>query len=130
MAGSGSRVKPDDAQDPLVLALDVGSTASRGSLYDAAGLPVAGARHKIPHAFRTSADGASEIDPDAVVDELGQIITHLTTTSPKGRIAGVALDTFASSLVGVDADGRPSPLLHLRRLPLRRTGDRDAPRAR
>lgn len=106
MAGSGSRVKPDDAQDPLVLALDVGSTASRGSLYDAAGLPVAGARHKIPHAFRTSADGASEIDPDAVVDELGQIITHLTTTSPKGRIAGVALDTFASSLVGVDADGQ------------------------
>jgi gluconokinase len=106
MAGSGSRVDVRDALDPLVLALDVGSTASRGSLYDAAGLPVAGARRKVPHAFRTSGDGASEIDPDEVVDELGQIITELATAPLQGRIAGVALDTFASSLVGVDGDGR------------------------
>ena len=30
------------AVPPFVLALDVGSTASRGSLYDARGLPIAG----------------------------------------------------------------------------------------
>ena len=106
MAGSGSRVGLDDAIDPLVLALDVGSTASRGDVYDAAGRPVEGGRKKIPHAFRTSADGASEIDPDQVVDELGQIVTGLAAAPLQGRIAGVALDTFASSLVGVGADGR------------------------
>ncbi len=106
MGGSG-RVALDEALDPLVLALDVGSTASRGDVYDAAGRPVAGGRRKVGHAFRISEDGASEIDPDQVVDELGEIITELAAKSLRGRIAGVALDTFASSLVGVDdsADG-------------------------
>lgn len=94
-----------DAVDPLVLALDVGSTASRGGIYDAAGRPVKGLRHKVPHAFTTAADGTSEIDPDAVVAELAEIVTAVATPSLTGRIGGVALDTFASSLVGVDADG-------------------------
>jgi gluconokinase len=102
---SGSRVPLDDALDPLVLALDVGSTASRGDVYDAAGRPVEGGRRKVSHAFRTSGDGASEINPDQVVDELGQIITKLAAAPLQGRIAGVALDTFASSLVGVNGDG-------------------------
>jgi gluconokinase len=105
MAKNGSRVDLDDAQDPLVLALDVGSTASRGDVYDATGTPVEGGRRKVPHAFRTSGDGTSEIDPDQVADELGQIITKLAAAPLKGRIAGVALDTFAASLVGVDGDG-------------------------
>jgi gluconokinase len=96
----------DDALDPLVLALDVGSTASRGDVYDAAGRPVEGGRRKVSHAFRTGGDGASEIDPDQVVDELGQIITKLAAAPLQGRVAGVALDTFASSLVGVNGDGR------------------------
>lgn len=106
MTASWGRVERDDALDPLVLALDVGSTASRGDVYDAAGRPVQGGRQKVAHAFGTGGDGASEIDPDQVVDELGQIITDLAAAPLAGRIAGVALDTFASSLVGVDADGR------------------------
>src|SRR3954453_4818437 len=106
MTGHGHRVGLDEALNPLVLALDVGSTASRGDVYDAAGRPVEGGRRKIPHEFRTSGEGASEIDPDQVADELGQIITHLAAAPLRGRIAGVALDTFASSLVGVGSDGR------------------------
>lgn len=101
------RVGLDDAQDPLVLALDVGSTASRGDVYDAAGRPVAGGRQKVEHAFSAGGDGSSEIDPDQVVDELRQIIGGLATAEKRGRIGGVALDTFASSLVGVDDGGRP-----------------------
>ena len=106
MADSGKRVGWDDALDPLVLALDVGSTASRGDIYDAAGRPVQGGRQKVPHQFDTTADGASVIDPDQVVDELEQIITDRAAAELKGRIGGVALDTFASSVVGVDGDGR------------------------
>src|SRR4051794_5250786 len=101
MSASAARVGLDDALDPLVLALDVGSTASRGDVYDAAGRPVRGGRRKVAHGFRTSAAGASEIDPDQVVDELAEIITGLAGERLRGRIAGVALDTFASSLVGV-----------------------------
>lgn len=96
----------DDAVDPLIMALDVGSTASRGSLHDARGVPVRGFRHKIPHAFTTRADGTSTIDPDQVIDELARILDVVTLhPALRGRIAAVALDTFASSLVGVDRDG-------------------------
>jgi len=96
-----------EAQDPLVMALDVGSTATRGSVHDARGIPVRGFRHKIPHAFTTGTDGTSTIDPDQVVEELARVL-DVVTLHPDltGRITAVALDTFASSLVGVDARGR------------------------
>lgn len=96
-----------DAQDPLVLAIDVGSTASRGGLYDARGRPVDGARNKVAHSFTTTADGTSVIDPAQVLDEVEQIIERVARPKLAGRIAGVALDTFASSLIGADAAGNP-----------------------
>ncbi|MDD9208061.1 gluconokinase [Georgenia sp. 10Sc9-8] len=100
------RVELESALDPLVLALDVGSIATRGGLYDAAARPVRGMRHKVPHHFTTSPSGASEIDPDAVVREVEAILVHVAVGEVEGRVRGVALDTFASSLVGVDTGGR------------------------
>lgn len=105
MEKTKQRVQLSKAIDPFVLALDVGSTASRGDVYDAAGRPLEGGRQKVPHQFRTAGDGTSEIDPDQVVEELAQIIGGLATEQLRGRIGGVALDTFASSLVGVSVDG-------------------------
>jgi gluconokinase len=105
-AGARLRVVPGQAVGPLVLAVDVGSTASRGGVYDAAGRPVAGLSHKIEHVFHTAGDGTSEMDPDQVVDELARILSALVAEPLPGRLGGVALDTFASSLVGVGADGR------------------------
>uniref|UniRef100_UPI0020280174 FGGY family carbohydrate kinase n=1 Tax=Actinotalea sp. C106 TaxID=2908644 RepID=UPI0020280174 len=97
-----------DAQDPLVLAIDVGSTASRGGVYDATGRPVAGLKHKVRHAFTVAPDGTSQIDPDQVTAEVVEIIDAVTEDGALGtRIAGVAMDTFAASLVAVDADVRP-----------------------
>lgn len=100
-------VRSEDAVSPLVLALDVGSTASRGALYDAHGRPV-GKRAKIHHSFTSGQDGTSEIDADQVTAELGQIIDRLTRPGGPAEghcIGGVALDTFASSMVVVDGDG-------------------------
>ncbi|MFT4225016.1 FGGY family carbohydrate kinase [Micropruina sp.] len=96
-------VEPEQAQSPFVLALDVGSTGTRGGLFDATGLPVRGCRLKIPHAFTTGSDGTTVIDGDQVADELRQIVEFVAGAS-QHPIAGVALDTFAASLVGVDAD--------------------------
>lgn len=97
-------VTPAEAREPLVLALDVGSTATRGAVYDATGRPV-GRRAKIAHAFSSAADGTSEIDPDQVADEIEQVLDQLADAHARSRVGGVAFDTFASSLVGVDADG-------------------------
>lgn len=99
---------------PLVLALDVGSTATRGGLYDATGQPLSGLRHKVGHQFTTGADGTSTIDPDQVTAEVCEIIAKVLTAhlaqarSAKAAapISAVSIDTFSSSLVGVDADGR------------------------
>jgi|SRR5215216_6645067 len=61
MAAAAGRVKLREAIDPLVLAVDVGSTASRGDVYDAAGRPVQGGREKVPHHFTTRDDGAMRV---------------------------------------------------------------------
>ncbi|CAM3540106.1 gluconokinase [Occultella aeris] len=106
MASGQHKISPAAAIDPLVLGLDVGSTASRGGLYDAAARPLEGPKAKVPHAFTTAGDGTSEIDADAVVDEIEQILDLLATPDLKGRIGGVAIDTFSASLVGVDTAGR------------------------
>lgn len=104
--GAAFSVDLREALDPLVMALDVGSTGSRGGLHDATGTPVRGYRHKIEHEFTTAADGTSVIDPDQVTEELAAVL-DLVLADPAlaGRVAGVALDTFASSLVGVGTDG-------------------------
>lgn len=99
-------VEVSEAVQPLVLALDVGSTASRGAIYDAHARPV-GKRAKVEHQFTSRADGASEIDADQVLEELTAIIGELADAVGDQPVAGVALDTFASSMVVVDADGAP-----------------------
>lgn len=101
---AGFSTAPDEAVGPFVLALDVGSTGTRGGLYDARGLPVAKAKTKVAHAFTTVANGTSTIDPDQVTAELRECILAVAQASPR-PIDAVALDTFASSLVGVDAAG-------------------------
>lgn len=105
MANQDFSVPPEQAQDPIVLAMDVGSTGTRGCLYDATGRSLQKRRDKIPHSFTAAADGTSTIDADQVVEEITEIIDRLVLDDVAARIKGVALDTFAATLVGVDADG-------------------------
>jgi gluconokinase len=99
-------VQLKDAQDPLVLVLDIGSTSSRAAVYDATATAVAGLDHALPHAFDARADGTVELDADRAVEDVAQLITGLTASSKLGqRLRGVAMDTFASSLVAVDGAG-------------------------
>lgn len=87
-----------------VIALDIGSSATRGCVFDVAGRPV-GRRAKQEHEFTTAADGTATVDPVVVATEVAKVLDMLAERAD-GPIAGVALDTFASSLVGVDADGQ------------------------
>lgn len=96
----------DQALDPLVLAIDVGSTASRAALFDSTGRPIRG-RVKVPHSFIVADAGTSEIDAGQVAEEIAELLDQLTADHAlTGRIRGVALDTFASSLVAIDGHHR------------------------
>ena len=101
-------VSLSEARDPLVLALDVGSSASRTGVYDATGASLRGTRHRFAHQFVSAADGTAVIDPNLVLHEVTELIERaLTGEDFAGRIGGVAMDTFASSLVGVDEAEEP-----------------------
>ena len=107
MSPTDDDVALDAALDPLVLALDIGSTATRGGVHDASGRRVRGLQHKVPHAFTVAPDGTSVIDPEQVAAEVGQVLDAVTGDRRLGtRIAGVAMDTFAASLIAVDSAGR------------------------
>jgi gluconokinase len=107
MTSTDDDVALDAALDPLVVALDIGSTATRGGVHDAAGRRVHGLQHKVPHAFTVAPDGTSVIDPDRVTAEVEQVLDAVTGDPRLAtRIAGVAMDTFAASLIAVDAAGR------------------------
>ena len=78
------------ALDPLVLALDIGSTATRGGVHDASGRRVRGLQHKVLHAFTVAPDGTSVIDPGRVTTEVGQVIDAVTAD----RRLGTRIATF------------------------------------
>lgn len=97
------------AERPLVLSIDVGSTGTRGGVFDAAGRPVTKTRMRVDHEFRTGADGRSEIGPDLVVSGVKSVIDGVVAKLPAGSISAVCMDTFASSLVGVDDGAAVTP---------------------
>ncbi|GAB4095437.1 gluconokinase [Brachybacterium horti] len=99
-------VSEDDALSPFVIGLDVGSGGTRAAVYDATGREVGKRHHKEPHTFTTAADGTSTIDADLVVDELRTSIAAVLAEPLPGPVAGIGVDTFASSLVAVDAAGK------------------------
>lgn len=95
-----------DAVTPFVLAVDVGSGSTRCCLYDAHARPIKKRTVKAEHAFTETLDGTAEIDADQVTEEVASVITAVLEGLERGVVAGVVMDTFASSLVCVDAQGR------------------------
>ncbi len=101
----GKPVPLDQAVPPFVLAIDIGSGSTRCSLYDGLARPVKKHTQKADHKFTELADGTVEIDADQVVDEVAQTITLVTSDLDRGSVSALAMDTFASSLIAVDASG-------------------------
>ncbi|MFT3875505.1 MAG: FGGY family carbohydrate kinase [Propioniciclava sp.] len=93
------------AVQPIVLALDIGSGSTRCALYDGYARPIKKRTFKAEHLFTERADGTAEIYADQVADEVAQVITQTVKGLEPGSIRAVVMDTFASSLVCVDAQG-------------------------
>jgi gluconokinase len=103
------KIHPANAQRPLILALDVGTSSIRALLYDKAGNAIDGIEGRITYDMRVTADGGVEIDADELValtcrtiDEALEQGAHLAA-----EICGVGLCTFWHSLLGVNKEGRP-----------------------
>ncbi|MCV7192428.1 gluconokinase [Mycolicibacterium brumae] len=94
-----------DAVQPFVVAIDIGSGSTRCGVYDAYARPIKKRTVKADHLFVEKADGTAEIDADQIANEVASVLTAAVGGIEPGLIKGVVMDTFASSLVCVDADG-------------------------
>jgi gluconokinase len=92
---------------PLALALDVGTSSCRASLYDALGRGVDGVGAQIPYALRVTSEGGAELDADALVAWVGEAIDRVANQAGPAfsAIAAVGTCTFWHSLLGVNAEG-------------------------
>jgi gluconokinase len=96
-------------RDGVVLALDVGTSSCRASLYDVRGRALSDRIAQIAYAPRTTADGGAELDPEHlflhVCSAIDQVLSeHDSRAAP---ILAVATSTFWHTLLGLDADSRP-----------------------
>src|SRR6185437_9614195 len=109
MAAGPGAVSRAQAEPPLILALDVGTSSVRALLYDARGHAVEGVADQQLHAMRETADGGVETDARPMVTLLEDCIDEvLRRAGPlASRIAAVAPDTFWHNVVGVSASGVP-----------------------
>ena len=94
---------------PLVLSIDVGSSSVRAAAHTADGSPLPGSEAQIASSFETTPDGGVQIDADVLFDRLAQAIdvTIQRLGSQAADLQGAGASVFASSVLGVNADGEP-----------------------
>ncbi|MCA1646139.1 MAG: gluconokinase, partial [Chloroflexi bacterium] len=100
------------AGDGAVLALDVGTSSCRASLYDLRGRALKDRFAHIVYAPTITPDGGAELDPEVLFHQLCAAIDQVLAHDPP-RIVAVATDTYWHSLLGVDARGRPVTPIYL-----------------
>jgi gluconokinase len=101
-------VSSSEAQAPIVLALDIGTSSVRAALYDAAGREIAGAESRVSRTLTATAGGGSEIDAEAAFSQVVQAIDDLMGKEGAGRfeIVATGVSCLWHILVGIDRDGR------------------------
>lgn len=114
MQDSSGVVDPEVAADPLVLAIDAGTSSVRALVYDARGREVTGREVHRPYTVATTPDGGVTADPDYLLGLIGSCLDEIVAevVQAKKTIAAVACDTFWHSLIGLDSGGKPlTPVL-------------------
>ena len=95
---------------PYVLALDIGSSSVRATIYDARARVVPGLTVATPHVTPTTSDGGAVEDPIGLARVVEQALDEIMRLAGKAayEIVAVGLDTFVGNLLGVDADRNPT----------------------
>ncbi len=104
-----STIAPNKAEGPLILAIDIGTSAVKTLLYDRQGRAVEEVQSHETIKIRTSKDGASEANPDGLLEIVWKGIDSALAKAGKlaEEIAGVASCTFVGNIMGIDQKGRP-----------------------
>ena len=93
--------------NPSILALDIGTSSVRASLYDEDANLIQNTLIKVPQSFTYTTDGGAEIDAEQafsnVVSAIDSVLEKTTVD-----IAYVASCAFWHSLVGIGVDGVPT----------------------
>jgi gluconokinase len=104
-----SLIDPVQIASPLVLTLDIGTSSSRAMLFDRHAQPVPGLLVQTPNPLRTTPDGGSEFDPAELLGNVVEVIDQLLQQAGPlaSQIRGVAVATFVTNFMGLDAAGQP-----------------------
>lgn len=102
------------ADQPSLLALDIGTSSTRAILYDAQGNAIPGASAQHTYQLTTSHEGEASVDADLLLSLVTHTIDEVLQAAGKrtGQIVGVATSAFWHTLVPLDTAGHPLlPLL-------------------
>ncbi len=105
-------VTPVQAQRPLVLALDVGTSSVRAVLCDSLGRMIEGVEGRTQYRMTNTADGGVEIEPDCLVDHIcatiDECLLQAAAVLPDvdDAIESVGYSNFWHSMMGIDQHGK------------------------
>jgi len=91
----------------MIIALDLGTSSARATLYDREGRAVAGRFHQVRYAPTVTADGGVEHDANVLLEAVATCLDAVTRASRHDDIQGVGVTTFWHGLLGFDAARHP-----------------------
>jgi gluconokinase len=106
MRNSSSQPMRDSNDQPLVIALDIGSSGIKAVAFDSRAQAVPELVARAPFALEAMHDGGSEVNLDKLERAVYSVMDELHAKLGQHEILAVALTGFAPSLVALDADGQ------------------------
>ncbi|MDP3064342.1 MAG: FGGY family carbohydrate kinase, partial [Chloroflexota bacterium] len=104
-----SQAPLEQAEPPLVLAIDAGISSVRVGLFDCQARAVAGLHARDDHPLHTSGEGAAIEEPAHLVQRIEGLLDDVLARAGRfaGNIGTVRMDTFAGNYLGLDAHNNP-----------------------
>jgi gluconokinase len=91
----------------MVIALDVGTSSARATLYDRRGRAIEGRFHQVPCEPSTTPDGGVEHDPARLLAAVAACLDVVVRAARYDEVQAVGVATFWHGLLGFDAAHRP-----------------------
>ena len=93
--------------DPVVIAVDVGSSSARAALFDARGEALPNRFHQARYEPRVTPDGGVEHDPAVLLEAVATCLDAVHASPEIAGVVGVGVTTFWHGLLGFDAASGP-----------------------